>query len=189
MRPDELNDTTDERIWALVDALVLDADGRREEQQPLAPFMTLEVLRRVHERVVLLKNSGACRIAKHKALARAMCGMTGVREPPDERDTDQIGNHIDIWFRRKYIDVERKLHCNTRNKENLEKKCVELRAQCCIVSAMGRIQEFHGPFDAESPTAPLAARTRPAPYVPYTQSSFARRNVDARVETSSFGGP
>lgn len=169
MLPEKLNETPDERVFELVDNLVLSSDAGRQQVEPLAPFLTLEILRRVHERIVQLINTGSCKMAKHKALACAMCGMTGVLRPPDMRDVEKIGNHIDIFLRRKYIDKERKLCRNIRNKENLEQQRASLRLCCCIVSSMGRIEEFFGPFPDEEQGSAVARKR--ALLVPYTNST------------------
>lgn len=77
MLPVELNQTPDDVLFERVDASAIDGDENAENLQPLAPFITLELLRRVHERVVHLKQSGRTSVAKHQLLARAVLLLTG----------------------------------------------------------------------------------------------------------------
>lgn len=170
MLPDVQNETSDEQLFELVDTAVLPGNDEPQDLPPIAPYLTVELLRRVHERVVHLINDGRCNMSKHKSLAVSICRLTGVRIPPDERDVEKVGNHVDIWLRRNYIDAERKLFRNLRNKENLERKRMELRLSCCCINAMGRLEHFHGPFD--DPKLQSDISRRPPPYVPYTSSSL-----------------
>lgn len=170
MKPEQMNKISPEELDERVDQIVLPEDSGAVDTPPLAPFLTLEVLLRVHERIVELINKQIGRLTKHKALARAVCVLTGVPVPPDDRDVEKVGNHVDIWLKRNYIDVERKLLRNIRNKENLDRQRAELRQRCCVVSAMGRLVEFYGPFDEVEGCSTHAARKRDPIYVPYTHS-------------------
>lgn len=165
----ELNEISDDALFVLVDGAVVEGDNNAENLQPLAPFITLELLRRVHERVVSLKQSGCTSSTKHKCLARAVLRITGVPVPPDDRDVDKIGNHLDIWLTRRYIQVDKKIVKNTRDAEVRASRRASLQLQCCVVTAWGGVAEYiHTAFD--EPT-PLAQPNRSkAPYVPYTSN-------------------
>ncbi|KAL3924243.1 MAG: hypothetical protein SGPRY_003977 [Prymnesium sp.] len=139
----------------------------RADSPALAPFLKLELISRVHEHVVHLIKTGACSRSKHRGLVHTLCGLTGVAVPPDERDVEKIGNHADLWLNRKLVEKDRKLLRNIRNQTTLELKRGELRCACFCISAMGRLEEFDGPFDAFT-----EVHTRNPPRVPYTHSSL-----------------
>ncbi|KAL1521744.1 hypothetical protein AB1Y20_021399 [Prymnesium parvum] len=70
MTPAELNETSNEELFAIVDDAAGAGDASSSmEHQPFAPYVTLELLSRVHERVVQLKASRATTLSKHKLLA------------------------------------------------------------------------------------------------------------------------
>lgn len=82
MLPSELNETPNDALFALVDSTALEVVVNDENLQPLAAFITLELLRRVHERVVDLKKTGRTSSSKHKLLGRAVLRLTGLPVPP-----------------------------------------------------------------------------------------------------------
>eukprot|EP00966_Prymnesium_polylepis_P071554 1662052-Prymnesium_polylepis.1 len=54
MRPEQLNDTSDEILFARIDAVIAARSAGSADQRPippLAPFITLKLLFRLHERV------------------------------------------------------------------------------------------------------------------------------------------
>eukprot|EP00966_Prymnesium_polylepis_P271912 6282338-Prymnesium_polylepis.2 len=86
MRPEELNATSDEVLFARIEAVVVVRSTVGAEQPRnlrLAPYITLKLLYRVHERVISLRNSNACPLAKQKVLAWTVLDLTGVDAPPD----------------------------------------------------------------------------------------------------------
>lgn len=167
MVPTELNKTPDDVLFTLVDAAVMDGDASAENVQPLAPYMTLELLRRVHERIVHLKTSGRSRAAKHKLLAQASLRLMGMPIPPDGRDVDKIGNHLDLWLSRRYIQVERKITNNVKDVTSRTNRKEALKLECCIINGWGGVAEYTPSVaDAEHSEQPKAR----APYVPYTRS-------------------
>lgn len=162
MDPTELNETSEDILMGLVQASVDGLNGQTPDVQPLAPFITLQLLHRLHELIVQLLNSGRCKLAKHKLLGAAVLRATGTPVPPDVRDVDKIGNHLDIWLKRRYVDEDKKLQrrtCAVR-----EEARAKLRLECCIVTNWGGVQRH-----CFEPTASLASRTA-APHVPYTCS-------------------
>lgn len=181
MLPAELNETSDNDLFALVDGVVIEGDQNAENRPPLAPFVTLEVLRRVHERVVELKKSGMTNATKHKSLARAVLRLIGMRIPPDDRDVDKIGNHLDVWLSRRYIQVDKKICKNTRNPATRAEKKAALMTQCCIINGWGGVSE-HIPLPASDVASPPMQQTVPprasrAPHVPFTQSYYLPPNM------------
>lgn len=89
MLPTALNETADDVLFIFVDDVVTGDGSGTENLQPLAPFVTLELLRRVHERVVHLKHSHVTMVSKHKLLARAILCLTGMAIPPDVSATSR----------------------------------------------------------------------------------------------------
>ena len=101
-----LNQTTDDALDALIsDVMALLRGQSSFATKPLASFVTLLILRRVHERVVAVRTQGTCEFTKHVMLGACVLHACGVKLPPDRRDVDKIGNHLDIWFKRRYVDV------------------------------------------------------------------------------------
>lgn len=168
MLPEELNETSDDMLFALVDSSVVDGDQNAENLQPLASFVTLELLRRVHERVVDLKKSNRTHGTKHKLLARAVHRLTGLPIPPDDRDVDKIGNHLDIWLTRRYIQVDKKLK-NVRDVQQRALQRASLQKQCCVINGWGGVSEYLPDSHETSMASSESQRTR-APYVAYTRS-------------------
>ena len=85
----QLNKTTDNAL----DALILDAMAALRGQnsfatRPLAPFLTLQILRRVHERVMAVRMQGTCEFSKHVMLGACVLHACGMKLPPDRRDID-----------------------------------------------------------------------------------------------------
>lgn len=138
--PTELNQTSDDSLFAIVDASALLVVASANQAAPLAPYFTLELLRRVHERVVALKQAGQTTAAKHLLLGRAILSLIGMPIPPDDRDVDKIGNHLDVWLKRRYIDVD-KLVKNVKNIDVKKEKRLALQAQCCTITSWGGVAE------------------------------------------------
>lgn len=164
MTPEELNQTSDEKLFGIIDSAMGVANDGASIHGPLAPYITLELLWRVHSRVVILKSSGVLNSAKHKLFARAVLSLTGVPTPPDERDVDKIGNHLDIWLQRRYLEVDRRCKRNIRNIAAREEQRAALRLQCCEVTGWGGVQAYYFMPDAEGDRVRTCVR---APYVPY----------------------
>lgn len=170
MLPNELNETPDDVLFALVDGAVLGSNGDDENLQPLAPFLTLEILRRVHERIVHLKKTGCTCATKHKLIGRAILLLTGMPVPPDERDVDKIGNHLDIWLTRRYIKVNKKLCQNVRNGEARDARKALLQAQCFVINGWGGVSDYTP--TASDAFASSVQRIGRAPHVPFTQTTL-----------------
>lgn len=167
MLPTELNATSDEVLFALIDGAVISPEADGENLQPLAPFVTLELLRRVHEQVVHLKRSGRTSSTKHKLLARAILRLTGVAVPPDDRDVDKIGNHLDIWLSRRYIQADKKICKNIKDANSRANKRAALMLQCLRINKRGGVVEHIPSVSDGSSSSSLPQR---APHVPYTQT-------------------
>ena len=91
----QLNETTDNAL----DALILDAMAALRGQnsfatRPLAPFLTCRSC--VAQRVVAVRMQGTCEFSKHVMLGACVFHACGVKLPPDRRDVDKIGNHLDV---------------------------------------------------------------------------------------------
>lgn len=175
--PTELNQTSDDSLFAIVDASALLVVASANQAAPLAPYFTLELLRRVHERVVALKQAGQTTAAKHLLLGRAILSLIGMPIPPDDRDVDKIGNHLDVWLKRRYIDVDKKLVKNVKNIDVKKEKRLALQAQCCTITSWGGVAECSSmPMSditlQRSNDGNKAANAR-MPYVPYTKTSVA----------------
>lgn len=168
MRPEELNQTSDEELFRLIDQVFTCRDDGGAEPPPLARFLTLDMLGRVDKRLTYLSNSGCYNHSKHRALAYALCSLSGVCAPPDERDVEKIGNHAALWLHRNLTLKERLLQRNIRNRANLQQKRTELRQSCFVISSMGRLEHFDGPFES----CALSAQLRHPPRVPYTSSTL-----------------
>eukprot|EP00966_Prymnesium_polylepis_P163365 3775966-Prymnesium_polylepis.1 len=134
MRPDELNQTRDEVLFARIDVLIalhsVASAAEPDAGVPLAPYMTFKLLYRAHERIVTLIRRGECRLAKQKLLARTVLDLTGIAAPPDVRDVEMIGNRLDTYLQRKYC-AEDKALCRKRNKVKAATERAELE-RCCI---------------------------------------------------------
>lgn len=158
-------------MFALVDAIVANDGSGHENVQPLAPYITLEVLFRVHERVVALKRSGTATGTKHKLLARAVLSLSGIPIPPDDRDVDKIGNYLDVWLTRRYIQVEKRIHKNFKGVETLAQMKAALKVKCCVVNSRGAVVEYIPPSpDVGAPPMPSVQPRGKSPHVAYTQS-------------------
>ncbi|KAL1522461.1 hypothetical protein AB1Y20_017449 [Prymnesium parvum] len=136
----------------------------------LASFVTLDLLRRLHEGVVMSIRSKTANVAKHKLLGAAMLLATGVPVPPDHRDIDKIGNHLDVWLRHQLVDKDRKL---LRRKVSYAREVsrAALRADCCRITSWGGVERYIFAFDelASSGSQDNRSMTKTAPpYVPYT---------------------
>ena len=77
--------------------------------KPPASFVTLQILRRVLEGVVAVRTQGRYEFTKHVMHGTCVLHTCGVKLLPDRWDVDKIGNHQDIWFKRRYVDVDKKL--------------------------------------------------------------------------------
>lgn len=59
MEPTELNETSEDILMGLVQASVDGLNGQTPDVQPLAPFITLQLLHRLHELIVQLLTTQA----------------------------------------------------------------------------------------------------------------------------------
>lgn len=89
----------------------------------------------MHEIVVQLRRSGACKLAKHKVVSVSVLRMTdGVAIPPDFCDIDKIGNMLDIWLRREYAYDNRRLVRNMKAGFAGKRARTKLREKCGILT-------------------------------------------------------
>lgn len=77
-------------------------------------------------------------------LARAVLRLTGVHVPPDERDVDKIGNNLELWVRRHYVEEVRKLTNRIlRDAAARKQQKDEVGLRCCAVTGWGEVREHH----------------------------------------------
>ena len=99
--PEELNETSDEFLFERIGAVIQRIESDDSEprlwarpKDPVAPFITLRLAYRVHERVQQLINGGLCQLTKLKLLCWVITDLTGRRPPADPADAETWGTRI-----------------------------------------------------------------------------------------------
>lgn len=85
MTPEKLNETSDEILFACIDAIIAShsagAVAQTLEVYGLAEYISFLLLHRVRERIVKLRNSGQCPLAIGKVWAWAVLALSCVAAP------------------------------------------------------------------------------------------------------------
>ena len=190
MTPEELNAITDEALFRRIDAIVESSssvDCVPTSDHGLAQYITLELLWRVHERLVGRKLNG--KPAKTKLLAWVIMGLTYVTPPLDVKDVETFGNRIDQFLKRQYTDktkstrASRKLPPAERDRQR-----AELDARCCwLTGRPSYIQIYSGLFPEPGSAVPTPTpATRPAGHVPFARSRL-REPKETLAEARQLG--
>ena len=190
MTPEELNGTSDELLFGRIDAVIERIESDESEPRlwarandPVAPFITLKLAHRVHERVQKLINRGSCRLTKLKLLCWVVVDLTGRRPPADPSDAEKWGNRINTAVR-EYATTHKQL--TWRRAKDKDLRIAQFEQKLCG-GPWGAMTSVMPGLAAPSAAAALAQRDSPhsatgkrrleAPDVPPTVPRFRDSEV------------